>query len=295
MNMMPFGGLNVFLAVAEHGSLRKAAAALGVQPPAISYQLKALEQRIGTDLFARTTRSVHLTDAGQALLARAGPALAELGNALEDARNASGATKGAIRLTLPYVAYEMTIARKLRAFQLQHPHIELDLSFDEAFVDVVAGGFHAGIRLGDHIQRDMIAVRLCPPFKETVFAAPSYLRKHGRPRQPRDLLQHNCIRYRYIASGRFAEWRFKARTGVIAVNVNGSLIVNSTSALVNAAIDGIGIGWLFQPAVKNELSAGTLESVLSGYCLEQPGYFLYFPRSSGRAHAFKAFVDFMRG
>jgi DNA-binding transcriptional LysR family regulator len=292
---MPFGGLSVFLAVAEHGSLRKAAAALGVQPPAISYQLKALEQRIGADLFARTTRSVRLTDAGQALLARAGPALAELGDALEDARNASGATRGTIRLTLPYVAYEMTIARKLRAFQLQFPHIELDLSFDEAFVDMVAEGFHAGIRLGDHIQQDMVAVRLCPPFKETVFAAPSYLHKHGRPRQPKDLLQHSCIRYRYIASGRFAEWRFKVRTGVIAVDVNGSLIVNSTSALVSAALDGIGIGWLFQPAVEKELSAGKLESVLSGYCLEQPGYFLYFPRSSSRAHAFKTFVEFMRG
>ena len=135
-----FSGLEVFLAVAEHGSLRRAANALGVQPPAISYQLKTLEERIGAVLFVRTTRSINLTDAGRSLLNRAKPAITELAEAIEDARASGTVRKGTVRLTLPYVAYEMTVARKLAAFQRKFPEIELELSFDEAFVDIVSEG-----------------------------------------------------------------------------------------------------------------------------------------------------------
>ena len=187
MSDLPFSGLQVFLAVAEHGSLRKAADVLGVQPPAVSYRLKSLEERIGTSLFVRTTRSVTLTDAGRALLARARPAITELGDAIEDARASGVVRKGAVRITLPYVAYELAIADKLRAFQDLYPDIELEMSFDEAFVDVVAEGFHAGVRLGHLVREDMIAVRLSPPIREVVFGAPSYFDRCGRPQRPEDL------------------------------------------------------------------------------------------------------------
>jgi len=290
---LPLNGLEVFLAVAEHGTLRRAAAALGVRPPAVSYRLKALEGRVGTALFVRTTRSVQLTDAGRSLLARAKPALAELREALEDARNSGGASKGTIRISLPYVAYDLTVGRRLAGFQGRYPDIVLELSFDEAFVDIVSGGFHAGVRLGDHIRDDMVAVRLCAPFRETVFASPAYLALHGRPERPKDLLRHNCIRYRYIASGRIAEWQFLGEEGVATVDVVGNLVVNSTNALLNAARAGLGIGWLFRPSVEEDLREGRLVSVLDAYAVERPGYFLYFPKAIARLPALRAFVDFM--
>ncbi len=294
MSRLPFSGLEVFLAVAEHGSLRRAAAALGVQPPAVSYQLKALEQRIGTALFIRTTRSVQLTDAGRSLLAKAQPAVTELGEALEDARRSGRARKGTIRLTLPYVAYQLTIQERLATFQSQFPEIELELSFNEAFVDIVSEGFHAGVRLGDHIHDDMIAVRLSPPLKEVVFAAPAYFDKHGRPDHPKDLLRHNCIRYRYIASKRFAEWQFHGEQGITTVDVRGTLIVNSTNALISAARAGLGVGWLFRATVEDDLQAGTLESVLVDHSIERPGYFLYYPKANARIEVLRVFIDFMK-
>ena len=294
MSSLPFGGLEVFLAVANHGSLRGAADALGVQPPAVSYRLKALEDRIGVALFIRTTRSVQLTDAGRALLARARPAMAELCEALEDARASGIVRRGTVRLTLPYVAYELTIAGKLAAFQSQYPEIELELSFNEAFVDIASEGFHAGVRLGEHIRDDMIAVRLSPPLKQVVFASPSYFDKRGRPERPEDLLQHNCIRYRYIASKRFAEWQFHSPEGMTTIDVQGTLIVNSTNALITAARAGLGIGWLFRPSIEDDLEAGSLESVLYGYSVERPGYFLYYPKANARIEVLRVFIDFMR-
>ena len=294
MNDVPFNGLQVFLAIAEHGSLRKAADALGVQPPAVSYRLKSLEERIGASLFVRTTRSVSLTDAGRALLARARPAVTELSDAIEDARASGAVRKGAVRITVPYVAYELAIAGKLRAFQDLYPDIELEMSFDEAFVDVVSEGFHAGVRLGHLVREDMIAVRLSPPVREVVFAAPSYFDRHGRPQTPEDLLRHNCIRYRYIASRRFAEWQFSGADGITTIDARGNLIVDSTTALVSAARAGVGIGWLFRPGLEEDFRSGRLESVLDEYAIERAGYFLYYPRANARIEAFRVFVDFMR-
>lgn len=294
MGRLPIGGLEVFLAIAKHGSLRGAAGALGVQSPAVSYRLKALEERIGAALFIRTTRSVQLTDAGHSLLARAQPAMTELGEALEDARTSGVARKGTVRLTLPYVAYQITIAKRLAAFQSRFPEIELELSFNEAFVDIASEGFHAGVRLGDHIREDMIAVRLSPPLKEVFFAAPSYFDKHGRPERPEDLLRHNCIRYRYISSKRIAQWQFHGAEGVTTIDVKGGLIVNSTNALINSAHDGIGIGWLFRPNIEGDLRDGKLESVLDSYAIERPGYFLYYPKANARIEVLRVFIDFMK-
>ena len=294
MTALPISGLEVFLAVAAQGSLRRAAGILGVRPPAVSYRLKALEQEIGAALFIRTTRSVTLTDAGRSLLARAQPAMTELGAALEQARAAGGARKGRIKVTLPYVAYQLTIAKYLAAFHAEFPEIEVELSFNEAFEDIVAAGYHAGVRLGDLIHDDMIAVRLSPPMHQVFFAAPAYLDKHGRPERPEDLLRHNCLRYRYIASGRIADWRFQGDSGVSAIDVKGSLIVNSTTALVRAARQGLGIGWLFRPAIADDLNSGVLESVLDRYAIEAPGYFLYYPKSNARIEVLRVFIDFMK-
>ena len=291
---LPMAGLEVFLAVAAHGSLRAAARALGVQPPAVSHQLKAFEAEIGVTLFTRTTRSVRLTDAGRALLQRARPVVEDLEGALEEARGIGAATTGRLRLTLPTVAYEITLAPYLAAFQAAYPEIELDLSFDDALVDIVAEDFHGGVRLGDLIQQDMIALRLTPPLPVTYFAAPSYLQHRGRPLVPQDLLGHSCIRYRYIGSKRLAEWEFQGAEGPTKVKVRGGLIVNSTSALIGAARDGLGIAWLFRPAIEEDLASGRLESLLEPYAPERPGYFLYFPKENGRLEIMRRFIDFMK-
>jgi DNA-binding transcriptional LysR family regulator len=294
MDRLPLSGLETFQAIAEHGTLRRAAAALGVHPPAISHRLKSLEERLGVTLFSRTTRSVRLTDAGRALLGRTTQALRDLGDALEEARTIGSTRKGTLRITLPYVAFELAIAPRLAAFQGAYPDIELDLSFDEAFVDVVAQGLHAGVRMGDHIQEDMVAVRLTPPFKEAFFAAPSYLARRGRPRSPSDLLHHTCIRYRFIGARRIADWHFQGDRGPVSVAVRGGLIVNSTQAVVRAARAGLGIGWLYRPNVEGDLASGTLESVLDGAVLERPGFFLYFPRAHHRLEILRIFIAFMK-
>jgi DNA-binding transcriptional LysR family regulator len=294
MSILPVSGLEIFLAVAEHRSLRAAAVKLGVRPPAISYRIKALENQIGIVLFTRTTRSVRLTDAGRALVQRIGPVMSELGAALKEAQGIGRSRKGTVRITLPYIAYEQTIARRLAAFQKKYPEVELDLSFNESFVDVVAEGFHAGIRMGDQIHKDMIAVRLTGPQKVVYFASPDYLAKHGRPKRPQDLLHHNCIRYRYIGSRRMAEWRFNGPGGIVEVDVGGSLIVNSTSALVHAARSGLGIGWLFKSNVEDDLRSGRLVSVLKEFAIERPGFFLYFPKANSRLEILRIFIEFMK-
>lgn len=295
MVRLPVTGLEVFLAIAEHGTLRGAADALGVQPPAISHRLKAFEDKIGVALFVRTTRSVHLTDAGSALLKRAKPAMFELCEAVEEARGLGKTRSGTIKVSLPYVAYQLAIAPKLAAFQKKYPGAELDLSFNEAFVDIALEAFHAGVRMGDHVHEEMVAVRLSPPLKQVFFAAPTYLETHGRPQRPEDLLQHNCIRYRYIASNRIAEWQFHGAQGITSIDVKGGLIVNSTNAVVHAARSGLGIGWLFRPSIEEDLRSGVLESVLDDCVIERPGFFLYYPKENARIEILRIFIDFMKG
>jgi DNA-binding transcriptional LysR family regulator len=294
MAELPVRGLQTFLAVAEHGSLTAAAAAMGVQPPAVSQQLKAFEAQIGVAVFTRTTRSVRLTDAGRALLRRAQPAVSELADALEEARGVGRATTGTVRITLPYIAYQLGLAARLAAFQAAYRDIELELSFSEAIVDIVQEGFHAGIRLGDLIHEDMVALRLTPPLDEVIFASPAYLARHGRPRKPRDLLRHNCIRYRYIGSKRIAAWEFQSSDGIRSVDVTGNLIVNSTSSLIYAAREGLGLGWLFRGNVEDDLASGVLESVLDDHVVTRPGFFLYYPKESTRIQVVRLFVDFLR-
>jgi DNA-binding transcriptional LysR family regulator len=294
MKSIPHAQLETFVAIAQNGSLRRAAEILGLQPPAVSYQLKSLESWIGTPLFIRTTRSVTLTDAGRSLLARAQPALSELAGAVEDARDTGGAQKGSVHITLPFSAHQVILAPHLAAFAAAYPQIELELSFSEAFVDIAAEGFHAGVRMGDLIGEDMIAVRLTPPTRQVVFASPEYLRRHGRPQVPADLLDHNCIRYRYIASGRIADWQFQMPEGTTTVDVRGSLIVNSTVAVIGAARNGIGLSWLVGPDIEDEINQGHLESVLDPFALERAGYFLYFPRANANIRVVRTFIDFMR-
>ncbi|MBZ8133982.1 LysR family transcriptional regulator [Afifella sp. IM 167] len=293
MRRTSLAGLEVFLAIAREGSLRGAAASLGLGAPAVSHQLKTLEAQIGVTLFDRTTRSLELTAAGRTLLEGAEPAFAGLVAALEEARGAGSTRKGALRITLPWSAYRIVLAPHLADFRAAYPEIRLELSFNEALVDIVAGGFHAGMRLGDRLSPGMIATRLTPPLKGAYSASPGYLSQHGRPRHPRDLLAHWAIRYRFISTNRLADWQFVEGDREFAVDPPAALVFDSFQAVVQAALAGHGIGWSLRPVVAEELAAGRLETVLDAYTPEHPPFFLYYTEQNRRLELLRVLIDFL--
>ncbi|MGL4237980.1 LysR family transcriptional regulator [Tabrizicola sp.] len=286
--------LQTFVAIAEQGSLRAAARQLGVNPPAISSQLKAFEARIGTALFLRSTRSVTLTEAGRALYDRSCHLLESLDQALDQARDARQARSGVLRITLPYRAWQILIAPRLAEFQSAHPDVTLDLHLEEGLTDIVARGFHAGIRLGDHLQDDMIALRLSQTEMAAYVASPAYLDRWGIPAKPEDLLQHNCIRHRQISSGQIADWRFITPEGETTIAVRGSLILNDLRGTIDAACRGFGIAWSLQRGVADELENGALTQVLANFTPSRPGFFLYFPKALQNLGLLRLFIDHFR-
>lgn len=293
MKRAPVNGLEVFLAIARHGSLRSAAQTLGLGSPAVSQQLKAFERQIGVDLFTRTTRSVVLTEAGSALMRRAGPAFLDIREAIEEARGIGQAKVGKLRLTLPWSAFRIVFEPVLSEFREMYPEIELEFSFDEALVDVVQNGFHAGIRLGNRLTPGMIAVRLTPPLREAYSAAPSYLDAHGRPAHPRDLIEHKCIRYRFVSAQRIADWNFQEAGETFTVDPPESLVFDGFQAVVQAACAGHGIGWSLRAVIEQELANGVLQSVLEPFTQEQPPFFLYYPEQNRRLELLRVLLDFL--
>jgi DNA-binding transcriptional LysR family regulator len=294
MDRSDLPALQAFVVIARSGSLRAAARVLGVNPPAVSHQLKTFEERLGTALFLRSTRSVTLTDAGKALYESSSHLLETLDEALGVARNATKARSGRLRITLPFRAWQVILAPTIAAFRQAYPDIVLDLTIDEALADVVSRGFHAGIRLGDYLQDGMIAVRLSP-FEEAAYvAAPDYLKRHGVPSQPRDLLHHHCIRHRQVTSGRLSEWRFNGPEGDIVVDVNGALIMDDMRAVLDATRLGLGIGWSLRRGVQEDLDNGRLQQVLSQFTPSRPGFFVYFPKSLQHFGPLRAFIEHFR-
>jgi DNA-binding transcriptional LysR family regulator len=294
MNRPDLPALQAFVIIAEQGSLRAAARILGVNPPAVSAQLKAFEARIGTTLFLRSTRSVTLTDAGRALFDSSRHLLEGLGNALAQARDGDRAQSGPLRITLPFRAWQLIVAPRLAAFQAAHPGIILDLELDEGLSDIVAKGFHAGIRLGDYLQDDMIAVPLSRTEDAAYIASPAYLDRHGVPAAPHDLLQHACIRHRQITSRQITDWRFITPTGEVTVAVRGGLILTDLRGVVDAARRGFGIGWSLQRGVQQDLDQGRLVQVLPAFTPPRPGFSLYFPKALQRQHILRAFISHFR-
>lgn len=294
MNRSDLAALQTFVTIAEQGSLRAAARALGVNPPAVSHQLKSFEERLGATLFLRSTRSLTLTDAGRALLEGCGHLLGAMDEALEAVRIAATAGAGRLRITLPHRAWQVIVAPKLAAFQSDHPNIELDLTIDESLTDVVAQGFHAGIRLGDHLQDNMIAVRLSRDEEAALVASPEYIERRGVPACAEELLRHDCIRHRRISTGRVAPWRLRGPRGEVTVEVGGSLIVNDLRTIVDAARLGLGIGWSLKRGVQDDLDRGDLVQVLPALTPPRPGFFLYYPQSFRNFGLLRAFADHMR-
>ena len=293
MSGAPISGIEVFLAIVRAGSLRAAARSLGVGAPAVSHRLKALERNIGVDLLVRTTRSIELTDAGRRLLAGAGPAFEEIVDAIDGTRAIGKSNSGTLRLTLPRSAYKMLIAPALPDLQAQYPDVCLDLSINEGLVDIVKDGFHAGFRLGDRLTKDMVAVRLTGPLTPCYSAAPSYLASFGRPEHPRDLLNHRCVRYRFVTARRIWDWQFVEDGQVKTVDPPTRLVFDSMQSVMQAVRDGHGIGWSLRAVIEDHLESGALETVLDPYVTSLPPYYLYYPEQNRRLELLRLFIDFL--
>jgi len=295
MNRADLLGLRTFHTIAEQGTLRAASHVLGVNASAVSQQLKAFEDQLGVVLFVRNTRSVVLSDAGRVLFERTRHVLGEADAALEAVRSRAGNVSGPLRITLPFRAWQLIIAPRLKGFGEAFANIELDLSIDEELIDIMAGDFHAGIRLGDYLSGDLIVRGMGEPMQGAYVASPDYLARFGYPRRPGDLLNHNCIRHRQISSGRLSPWEFEVDGEMQAVGVSGSLIFNDLRSVEDAALRGLGIGWSLKAGIEPHLDKGRLVQVLADFTPERGRFFLCFPRQFQDMKRLRAFIDYFGG
>ncbi len=289
-----YAALRAFAAIAEAASFTRAAKTLGVSSSALSQVVRGLEERIGCRLLNRTTRSVSLTQAGHALLRDAGPALEAIGAAFAEARNQGSRVAGVVRVHSFPIAATNCIEPMLAGFHRRFPDIVLDLTLDDAVMDPVAGGYDAAIRIGEVIERDMVAIRLGPELRQVVVASPAYLAEHGRPQTPQDLLRHRCVRWRWRGQARPYAWEFREAGRWFSVAVQGPLIVDRREFSVMAALQGIGIAFAIEQVVAPWIAAGRLVPLLEAWSGWFPGFFLCYPRQRQMAPALRAFIDALR-
>lgn len=283
-------GVEAFLAVARHRNFRRAAADLGVTPSAVSQAIRALEARLGAALFVRTTRSVGLTEAGQKFLDRAGPAFEELVAAGEAARDVGQRPTGLLRLSVPRAVVPLILEPVIASFCQAYPEVELEIAASDQMVDLAAGGFDAGIRLGQFIAADMVAVRLTPPFSFVVVGSPDYLERRGRPEKVEDLRHHACLRLRR-SNGAIAPWSFMDGNATVEASVSGPLIAHDYPTLLGAATKGIGLAQAPRPIAEAAMAEGKLTPVLDDVAASTPGVFLYHPGKRQILPKLRAFID----
>jgi DNA-binding transcriptional LysR family regulator len=288
-----FADLRAFAAIVEHGSFARAAANLGVSPSALSQTIRGLETRLGVRLLNRTTRSVAPTDAGTRLLERLLPAMGEFDAAVADVKAVSGTPSGMLRINCPRTAAIHVLGPLIGAFLKAYPEITLDIVTEEKLVDIVAGRFDAGIRLGEKVEQDMVAVRLGAELEMLVVGSPDYFAEHGKPKNPRDLKAHRCINTRWPTDGSLYRWEFERGTEELEAAVTGPLIVNEPEIAVQAAVDGVGLAFLFRYQLQAALAAGKLIPVLKDWTPPFPGFYLYYPSRRQMPPALRALVDFI--
>jgi DNA-binding transcriptional LysR family regulator len=286
--------LPVVLAVARRGGFAAAAAVLGMSPSAVSHAVRTLEDRLGAPLFARTTRSVALTQAGESLVASAGPALDEIQETMERLRSAGGKAAGLLRVNAPRAALPIAITPIVTRLAARYPDLVVEIASDDALTDIVAAGFDAGVRLGGMIAQDMIAIRLTPPFQAILVASPSYLEAKGEPKSIGDLARHNCIGFRLPSSGGIYAWELLQGGEDVSVEVKGSTLVSDPTYAREIALAGVGIAYIFEPLVRAEIADGRLRAILPEAAVEEPGLFLYYPRRASNAPKLRAFIEVAR-
>ncbi len=294
MAFTPLNALNSFLAVARHRSFASAARHLGVSTSALSQSVRQLEARLGVTLLTRTSRTVALTDAGQRLLEDAGAAVDQALESLKTVSVRPGEVTGRVRLSVPAPAVTLVLARMLPGFIERHPKVEVEVQVENRFVNIVAEGLDAGIRLSEAIERDMVQVRLTEPGRFVVAGAPAYLARRGTPQKPQDLLEHDCLCFRSSRGGARYAWELERGRKTWRVPVEGTVTTNDFALSRALALAGVGLLYTFEPLIADELRRGSLHLVLEAYAAAVPGFFLYFPSRAQVSPALRAFVDVAR-
>ena len=286
-------GVEAFLLVAERRSFTAAAAELGVSPSAISQTIRTLEERVGAPLLMRTTRSVGLTEAGERFRDHARPAFDGIHEAFDAARNLGERPTGRLRINLMRGVIQPMFEPILAGFCEAYPDIELEIFAEDGLADLTADGFDAGIRVGELLAADMVAVRLTQPFKFVVAATPAYFDRYGRPERVGDLAHHNCLRFR-LKHGGMMNWTFVDGNRTFDVPVTGSIIVNDSTAQMVAIRSGAVVGKVAEPTIRTEVDSGELEVVLSEYASGTDGLFLYYPDRRQVMPKLRAFIDYIK-
>ena len=286
--------LPTIAAVARHASFARAAAELQMSPSNVSHAVRAVEAHLGQPVFIRTTRRVHLTEAGAALLQAVQPLLRDLDEVVDGLRASHGKVSGTLRLNVPRVAFPDVIRPLLSRLTEAHPDLTVELIADDALADIVGDGFDAGVRLGNMVAQDMVAVRLSPPFQAIMVASPAYIARRGRPETITDLGGHACIGYRQLASGGIYDWEMTDDGQDVAVRVSGPVRITDGLFARDLALDGLGIAYVFEPQVRGDLDAGRLVHVLPQTAIEEPGFFLYFPKRQRQSPKLRALIDIVR-
>ena len=285
--------LDAFAAVARLRSFRKAAVERGISPSALSHSLRALEERLGVRLLNRTTRSVTPTEAGARLLARLAPAIDDIAAALAELESLQDVPAGALRINLPRSAARLLLGPMLGRFSAAYPRVQLEAVTDDGLLDIVGAGFDAGVRFGERLAADMIATPFGPPQRFVVVAAPAYLAAHGAPGAPRELERHNCIGRRFPSGSRYA-WEFAQDGRGFSVAVTGALLFDDDELILRAALDGVGLAYVYHADAAAHIAAGRLQVLLDD-CEPAPSqYFLYYPSRRQMPPALRAFVDAVR-
>jgi len=293
MNGTTFNQLVMFQAIAKEGSITKAAQKLEIASPSVSNALKALEEQLGLPLFTRTTRRIELTEAGRQLYESTAESVNELSFALESVSDLSKVPSGKVRLTLPRFVYQYLLKPVYAEFCHRYPRIELEVSVSDAAIDILKEGFDLGIRFGDRVEEGMVARQLTPPMREALFASPDYIETYGQPTTPEDLKQHKLIQYRFITSNQIAPLLLDKSGEKLIVNMPNALIVNDTDLMLDATINGIGIGRIVEPMIQDLLEKKALVPVLEEYWCPYSPLYIYFHRNSQKAKRVRVLIDFL--
>ncbi|MDI7660810.1 LysR family transcriptional regulator [Cronobacter universalis] len=289
-----FNDLYYLLVVARERSFTRAAAKLGVSQSALSHAIRGLESRLQVRLLTRTTRSVAPTEAGEQLINSLGPRFEDIERELVTLTEMRGQITGHIRITLGEHALHSTVWPAVQPFLDACPDVHLELVIDNTLTDIVAGRFDAGVRLGEQVDKDMVAVRIGPDWRMTVVGSPAYFSRYGKPDTPHSLQNHNCINMRLPTLGGLYAWEFSKNGRELKVNVEGNLTFNNLASRISAAISGRGLAMVPEDAVARELASGQLEAVLEEWCEPFTGYFLYYPSRRQHTAAFARLIETLR-
>ena len=283
-----------FFIVAREKSFTRAASQLGVSQSALSHAMRSLEERLGLRLLVRTTRNVSPTEAGERLIEELAPMIETMQEKLEDINSSSKQPRGKIRLTTVDYAATHVLWPKLRPFLWQYPEIEVEVNIDYGLTDIVQGRFDAGIRLGEHLAKDMIAVRIGPDMRMAVVGSPTYFDKNPIPQDLNDLMEHDCINLRLPTSGGLYPWEFDIDEREVKVRPKGRLVFNTYPHVLQAVLDGFGLAYIPEEEVSEAIESGRLIRVLEKFCLPFPGYSLYYPSRRHHTTAFNLLIEALR-